>query len=188
MDIQLSNSSWLDDIPYIIEPNQAKSNHVTPIRNEEVYYSNQSQQLTCTPPVYSVETNFNFNQEIMDTYEQSSDSRSTQLPVKRRQTAHTKAEQRRRDSIKTAYTNLSSILPVNSNNDSKPISKAAILQNAIRYVKDLEQQKEIKAAAIQKLKIELASLRELRKNYHQTITSKAVEKVSEDQKFFFVSC
>lgn len=46
MDIQLSNCSWLDDIPYIVDPNQFKFNQ-TKIRIDEVNYSNQIQNLTC---------------------------------------------------------------------------------------------------------------------------------------------
>lgn len=61
----------------------------------------------------------------MENLQQTPPTDNVQL---RKQTAHTKAEQRRRDSIKNAYSNLCSILPINQSDNKSP-SKASILQN-----------------------------------------------------------
>ncbi|ALC45817.1 bigmax [Drosophila busckii] len=85
----------------------------------------------------------------------------------RRRSAHTQAEQKRRDAIKKGYDSLQELVPRCQPNDSSgyKLSKALILQKSIEYIGYLNQQKlkqEDEGAALQK---EVTALRIIQSGY-----------------------
>ncbi|XP_017874288.1 PREDICTED: max-like protein X [Drosophila arizonae] len=97
----------------------------------------------------------------------NSNSNSSLSYKERRRSAHTQAEQKRRDAIKKGYDSLQELVPRCQPNDSSgyKLSKALILQKSIEYIGYLNQQKirqEEESAALQK---EVTALRIIQNGY-----------------------
>ncbi|XP_062121826.1 LOW QUALITY PROTEIN: max-like protein X [Drosophila sulfurigaster albostrigata] len=97
----------------------------------------------------------------------SSAANSTLSYKERRRSAHTQAEQKRRDAIKKGYDSLQELVPRCQPSDSSgyKLSKALILQKSIEYIGYLNQQKlkqEDESAALKK---EVTALRIIQNGY-----------------------
>lgn len=97
----------------------------------------------------------------------AANSNSTLSYKERRRSAHTQAEQKRRDAIKKGYDSLQELVPRCQPSDSSgyKLSKALILQKSIEYIGYLNQQKlkqEDESAALQK---EVTALRIIQNGY-----------------------
>ncbi|XP_002740627.1 max-like protein X [Saccoglossus kowalevskii] len=89
----------------------------------------------------------------------------------RRRSAHTAAEQKRRDAIKKGYEDLQCIVPTCQQADtvgSQKLSKAAILQRSIDYIQYLVQQKKKQEDELSALRKEVMALK-IMKAYFKTI-------------------
>ncbi|KAJ8036405.1 Max-like protein X [Holothuria leucospilota] len=106
-----------------------------------------------------------------DDDENNSDAAKTSY-INRRRSAHTQAEQKRRDAIKRGYEELQEIVPTCNTADSvgsqKP-SKATILQRSIDYIQYLVQQKKKQEEEVDALRKEVMALKIMKTNYEQIV-------------------
>jgi hypothetical protein len=89
----------------------------------------------------------------------------------RRREAHTHAEQKRRDSIKKGYEDLTCLVPTCQQPDSissQKLSKAAVLQKSIDYMQFLLAEKKKKEEELENLRREVTALR-IMKTYVRAI-------------------
>lgn len=90
----------------------------------------------------------------------------------RRREAHTHAEQKRRDSIKKGYEDLTCLVPTCQQPDSissQKLSKAAVLQKSIDYMQFLLAEKKKKEEELENLRREVTALRIMKTNYEQIV-------------------
>mgnify|MGYP002803399179 FL=1 len=88
----------------------------------------------------------------------------------KRRTAHTVAEQKRRDAIKKGYDDLQSIVPSCRGEDSSvspKLSKAVVLQKSIDHLKSILEEKGQQEQEINNLKKEVLALQIMKANYEQ---------------------
>ncbi|XP_077993442.1 max-like protein X [Glandiceps talaboti] len=110
----------------------------------------------------------------------------------KRRSAHTAAEQKRRDAIKKGYEDLQNIVPTCQQADtvgSQKLSKAAILQRSIDYIKFLGQQKKKQEDDLSALRKEVMALKIMKANYeqivkaHQNTPASGRNQISDEVKF-----
>ncbi|XP_070535429.1 max-like protein X [Ptychodera flava] len=110
----------------------------------------------------------------------------------KRRSAHTAAEQKRRDAIKKGYEDLQNIVPTCQQADtvgSQKLSKAAILQRSIDYIKFLGQQKKKQEDELSALRKEVMALKIMKANYeqivkaHQNTPASGRNQISDEVKF-----
>ncbi|XP_072019792.1 max-like protein X [Amphiura filiformis] len=90
----------------------------------------------------------------------------------RRRSAHTAAEQKRRDAIKKGYEDLQLIVPTCQQADSmgsQKLSKATVLQRSIDYIQYLVQQKKKQEEELDALRKEVMALKIMKANYEQIV-------------------
>uniref|UniRef100_U5ENP7 Putative bigmax n=1 Tax=Corethrella appendiculata TaxID=1370023 RepID=U5ENP7_9DIPT len=123
----------------------------------------------------------------------NSSKNSTLSYKERRRSAHTQAEQKRRDAIKKGYDTLQELVPTCQQTDASgyKLSKAAVLQKSIDYIGYLHQHKkkqDEEKAALQK---EVMALRIIQKNYENMLQNQQASpggrgteaRLSDDVKF-----
>ncbi|XP_046847048.1 max-like protein X [Xenia sp. Carnegie-2017] len=92
----------------------------------------------------------------------------------KRRTAHTVAEQKRRDAIKKGYDDLQQIVPTCLGEDSSvspKLSKAVVLQKTIEYLRSILDEKDQQQQEIDTLKKEVLALKIMKANYEQIASS-----------------
>ncbi|CAB4032254.1 Max X, partial [Paramuricea clavata] len=92
----------------------------------------------------------------------------------KRRTAHTVAEQKRRDAIKKGYDDLQSIVPSCRGEDSAvspKLSKAVVLQKTIDHLRSILEEKDQQEQEIDSLKKEVLALQIMKANYEQIAKS-----------------
>ncbi|XP_028390693.1 max-like protein X isoform X3 [Dendronephthya gigantea] len=94
----------------------------------------------------------------------------------KRRTAHTVAEQKRRDAIKKGYEDLQRIVPSCRGEDSSSVSpiklsKAVVLQKSIDYLRSILEEKDQQEHEIDNLKKEVLALQIMKANYEQIANS-----------------
>ncbi|XP_025081563.1 max-like protein X isoform X2 [Pomacea canaliculata] len=125
--------------------------------------------------------------------DEDSDSSKTTMSYKdRRRTAHTVAEQKRRDAIKKGYDELLAIVPTCHQQDalgSQKMSKATVLQRSIDYMQFLTNQKKKQEEDLDSLRKEVMALKIMKANYehivktHQNTPVHGQNQVSDEVKF-----
>ncbi|KXJ75901.1 hypothetical protein RP20_CCG010531 [Aedes albopictus] len=109
----------------------------------------------------------------------------------RRRSAHSQAEQKRRDAIKRGYDSLQELVPTCQQTDESgcKLSKASVLQKSIDYIGYLHQHKQQQEEAASSLRREISALRIIHNNYEtmqqqqQEEPDKTGEPVSDEVKF-----
>ncbi|PVD37176.1 hypothetical protein C0Q70_04171 [Pomacea canaliculata] len=128
----------------------------------------------------------------VDEDEDSDSSKTTMSYKDRRRTAHTVAEQKRRDAIKKGYDELLAIVPTCHQQDalgSQKMSKATVLQRSIDYMQFLTNQKKKQEEDLDSLRKEVMALKIMKANYehivktHQNTPVHGQNQVSDEVKF-----
>lgn len=129
------------------------------------------------------------NSDEEDYGDMSTPGDSTQK--EKRREAHTEAERKRREAIKSGYDELQALVPTCKNSDSlgaTKISKAVILQRSIDYIQHLHREKKSQDASLDKMRKDVMALKIMKANYdlivqaHQNTHDKNQE-VSDEVKF-----
>lgn len=105
-----------------------------------------------------------------DDEEDSGDNNKSTLSYKeRRREAHTQAEQKRRNAIKTGYDSLQKLVPTCQQNDASGYkqSKASVLQKSIDYIEYLHTYKSKQEKELATLEKEMSALEVIKRNYDE---------------------
>ncbi|EDV27650.1 uncharacterized protein TRIADDRAFT_53573 [Trichoplax adhaerens] len=97
------------------------------------------------------------------------DEQDVQDPLERKRTAHSIAEQKRRDAIKKGFEDLQTLLPTlrNSSNAGQKHSKAIILQRAVEYLQYLTEDRRKLHEQLDQFRKEVMALEIMKTNYEQ---------------------
>ncbi|XP_071942997.1 max-like protein X [Antedon mediterranea] len=104
--------------------------------------------------------------------DEEGDQNSYLSPRDRRRSAHTAAEQKRRDAIKKGYEDLQCIVPTCHQSDplgSGKLSKATVLQRSIDYIQHLVKKRKEQDDNIEALRKEVMALKIMKANYEQIV-------------------